>query len=166
MTNTRENLSLIIENNPLSIWVKKTGMKLIVYSDGGSRGNPGPSGCGIFITDDNGVSKEKRHKYIWHATNNIAEYTAALLGISRAIDLWAASIDLRADSKLVIEQLAGRYKIKNPELKKIASEIRENIVAWWGDIIYTHVYREYNTEADRLSNVAMDEGMWRRSDLI
>ncbi len=101
---------------------------------------------------------ERRHKYIWHATNNIAEYTAALLGIIRAIELGATLIELRADSKLVVEQLAGRYKIKNPELEKIATEIRSNLEKWWGEVIYTHVYREDNTEADRLSNVAMDEG--------
>ena len=106
--------------------------------------------------DTKGTSVEKRHKYIGHATNNIAEYTAALLGITRAIELGALYIELRADSKLVIEQLAGRYKIKNLELKKIAIEIHENVAKWWGDILYTHVYREDNTEADRLSNVAMD----------
>ena len=136
-------------------------MKLIVYTDGGSRGNPGPSGCGIFIIDDSGKPLERRHKYIGHATNNIAEYTAALLGVLRAIELGATHVELRADSKLVIEQLAGRYKIKNTELKKIASEIRENISEWWGDISYKHIYREDNTEADRLSNVAMDEGVKR-----
>ena len=133
-------------------------MKLIIYSDWGSRGNPWPSGCGVWITDISGKTVEKRHKYIGHATNNIAEYTAALLGIGRAIEIWAAEIELRADSKLVIEQLAGRYKIKNPELKKIYLEIQDMIGKWWGGISFTHVYREDNTEADRLSNVAMDEG--------
>ena len=133
-------------------------MKLIVYTDWGSRGNPGPSGCGIFIADIHGKPVEKRHKYIGHATNNIAEYSAALLGISRAIELCPTEIELRADSKLVIEQLAGRYKIKNAELKKIYIQIQELIRKWDGEITYTHVYREDNTEADRLSNVAMDEG--------
>jgi ribonuclease H / adenosylcobalamin/alpha-ribazole phosphatase len=80
--------------------------------------------------DDTGKAIERRHKYIGHATNNIAEYTAALLGIVRAIELGATHIELRADSKLVIEQLAGRYKIKNLELKKIAIEIREYIAKW------------------------------------
>lgn len=136
-------------------------LKLIIYTDWGSRGNPGPSGCGIFIADHSGKPLERRHKYIGHATNNIAEYTAALLGITRAIELGAKEIDLRADSKLVIEQLAGRYKIKNPELKKLAWEIRERVGEWWGKISFTHVYREDNTEADRLSNVAMDESMKR-----
>ncbi len=132
-------------------------MKLIIYSDWGSRGNPWPSGCGVYITDFCGKTVEKRHKYIGHATNNIAEYTAALLGIIRAIELEATEIELRADSKLVIEQLAGRYKIKNLELKKIYLEIQDMIGKWWGHIHFTHVYREDNTEADRLSNVAMNE---------
>lgn len=133
-------------------------MKLIVYTDGGSRGNPGPSGCGVFIIDGEGSPLERRHKYIGHATNNIAEYTAAKLGIERAIELWATMIDLRADSQLLVEQLSGRYKIKNPELKKLASLIGDALSIWWGKITFTHVYREDNKEADRLSNVAMDEG--------
>lgn len=132
-------------------------MKLIVYTDGGSRWNPGHSGCGIFITNDAWDSIEKRFKYIWIATNNIAEYTAALLGIKRAIELGATSIELRADSKLVIEQLSGNYKVKNPELKKIFSDIGRVVEDWWWEIVFTHVFREQNTEADRLSNVAMDK---------
>ncbi len=132
-------------------------MKFIVYTDGGSRGNPGHSGCGIFITNEVWDSIEKRFKYIWIATNNIAEYTAALLGITRAIELGAKSIELRADSKLVIEQLSGNYKVKNPELKKIFSEIGRVVDDWWWEIVFTHVFREQNTEADRLSNVAMDK---------
>ena len=135
-------------------------MKLIVYTDWGSRGNPGPSGCGIFITDLHGKPVERRHKYIGHATNNIAEYTAAFLGISRAIELGGSSIELRADSKLVIEQLAGRYKIKNSELKKVYTQIQDKIGQWGWKIAFIHVYREDNIEADRLSNVAMDEGRY------
>ena len=132
--------------------------KLIVYTDWGSRGNPWPSGCGVYITDAQGKSLEKRHKYIGHATNNIAEYTAALLGITRAIELGANTIELRADSELLVKQLSWEYKIKNAELKKLAGDIKEAISKWWGDISFVHVYREANKEADRLSNVAMDEG--------
>lgn len=133
-------------------------MKLIVYSDGWSRWNPWPSGCGVFITDSKNAAIEKRHKFIGHATNNIAEYTAAYLGIQRAIELKATEIELRADSQLLIEQLSGRYKIKNGELKKLAWQIGEALQSWGGKITFTHVYREDNLEADRLSNVAMDEG--------
>ena len=132
-------------------------MHVIVYTDGGSRGNPGISGCGVYIVSEDGIMLEKRFKYIGIATNNIAEYTAALLGISRAIELGATSIELRADSLLVIEQLSGNYKIKNAELKKIFLQIQEYIASWNGNIVYTHIPREKNKEADRLSNVAMDQ---------
>lgn len=132
-------------------------MQLIVYTDGGSRGNPGPAGCGIFITSADGSICEKRYKFIGYATNNIAEYTAAWLGITRAIELGATDIELRADSLLVIEQLSGNYKIKNAELKKIFIQIQDIVETWGGTIQYTHVRREYNKEADRLSNVAMDQ---------
>ncbi|GAB0174458.1 MAG: hypothetical protein HHAS10_03370 [Candidatus Altimarinota bacterium] len=132
--------------------------KILVYTDGGSRGNPGPSGCGVYITDSNGVPIERRHKFIGYATNNIAEYTAAFLGINRAIELGAEEILFYADSELLIKQLTGVYKIKNPELKKIAGEITTRIQDWGGKISFTHIFREQNKEADRLSNVAMDEG--------
>jgi ribonuclease HI len=135
---------------------KTKNMKLIVYTDGGSRGNPGPSGCGIFIMDVDGNCVEKRFKYIGIATNNIAEYTAGLLGITRSIELGATEIELRADSQLMIEQLSGNYKVKNIELKKIWLSIHEHISNWWGNVTFTHVFREQNIEADRLSNVAMD----------
>ena len=108
--------------------------------------------------DIHGETIEKRFKYIGIATNNIAEYTAAFLGITRAIELGATDIELRADSNLIIEQLSGNFKVKNPELKKIFLSIQEALQKWNGKISYTHVFREYNTEADRLSNVAMDRG--------
>ena len=73
---------------------------------------------------------ERRYKALGIATNNIAEYTAAFLGVSRAIELGATEIELRADSKLVIEQLSGNYKIKNPELKKIFLQIQDAIGKW------------------------------------
>ena len=132
-------------------------MKLLVYTDGWARGNPGPAGCGVFITDSTGKCVEKRFKYLGVATNNIAEYMGALLGVSRAIELGATSIELRADSKLVVEQLSGNYKVKNLELKKIFLEIQGIVGKWWGEITYIHIFREQNIEADRLSNVAMDQ---------
>ena len=133
-------------------------MKYIISTDGGSRGNPGPSGCGIFLCSQDGSVVERRYKAIGIATNNIAEYTAASLGITRAIELWATEIELRADSQLVIEQLKGNYKVKNPELKKIFMQIQDRVGKWWGKMHYIHIPRAENTEADRLSNVAMDEG--------
>ncbi|PID83692.1 ribonuclease H [Candidatus Gracilibacteria bacterium] len=138
--------------------------KYTIYSDGGSRGNPGPAGCGIFIVDSNGKPLEKRYKYIGVATNNIAEYTAILLGISRAIELGAASIEVRADSKLAIEQLSGNFKVKNPDLKSIFDIIGEKISNWGGEVKFVHIPREKNKEADRLANVAMDVGECKRRE--
>jgi len=103
---------------------------LHVYTDGGSRGNPGIAGCGVYITDADGQSLERRFKSIGTTTNNIAEYTAILLGIRRAIELGATSIGLFADSKLAIEQLSGNYKVKNPELKKIFLQIQAALADW------------------------------------
>lgn len=133
-------------------------MKLLVYTDGWARNNPGPAGIGVFITDENGKKIEARYKYLWIATNNQAEYQGALYGIRRGIELGANEIELRMDSKLVVEQLSLNFKIKNPELKIIFKEIQDIIKAWWWIIHFIHIRREYNKEADRLSNVAMDEG--------
>lgn len=132
--------------------------KLLVYTDGWARGNPGPAGVGVYITDPAGTPVERRYKYLGVATNNVAEYTGALLGITRAIDLGATEIELRMDSQLVVEQLSGNYKVKNAELKKIHTEIGQWILNWGGKISFIHIRREQNKEADRLSNVAMDEG--------
>lgn len=141
-------------------------MKYIVYTDGGSRWNPGNAGCGVYLYSHDGSIRERRYRSIWRATNNIAEYTAAYLGISRAITLWAEEIELRADSELVIEQLKGNYKVKNSELKKIFLQIQELVGNWWGNIRYVHIPRAENTEADRLSNVAMDQGEVRKSEYL
>lgn len=133
-------------------------MKLLIYTDGWARFNPGPAGIGVFITDENGKPLERRHKYLGIATNNQAEYQGALHGIRRGIELGATEIELRMDSNLVIEQLSGNFKIKNPELKVIFGEIQDLLRNWNGKIEYIHIRREFNKEADRLSNVAMDEG--------
>ncbi len=133
-------------------------MKIVkLYTDGGSRWNPGKSGCGIYITDGYDEKIEARYKAIGIATNNQAEYTAMLLWVRRSIEIGADRIHAFADSELMIHQLTGKYKIKNPELKKIAEEIQAIIREWGGQIKFTHIRREFNIEADRLSNVAMDQ---------
>ena len=133
-------------------------MKLKVYTDWWSRGNPGESGIGVYITDENGF-EEKRYKYLGIKTNNEAEYTAAFLGIKRCIELGATEVELYADSDLVIKQLSGIRKIKKDELKILHSEIKQLISECNIQIRYTWIPREQNKEADRLSNVAMD--MWK-----
>lgn len=111
----------------------------------------------MYISDATGATLERSYAFLGHTTNNIAEYRGAYYGIVHAIAKWASEIELRADSKLVIEQLSGNYKIKNEWLKVIAREIFALLDTWWGKMIYTHVYREQNTIADALSNKAMDE---------
>ncbi len=104
--------------------------KLLVHTDGGARGNPGPAGIGVYITDAERKPVEARYKYLGETTNNVAEYTGAYLGIKRAIELGADEIELLADSKLVIEQLSGNYKVKNESLKTLHSQIRSLISEW------------------------------------
>ncbi|MDD2745439.1 MAG: ribonuclease HI family protein [Candidatus Gracilibacteria bacterium] len=135
--------------------------KLIVYSDGGARGNPGPAGLGVYICTPEHTPVERRFKYLGETTNNVAEYSGALLGIERAIALGATEIELRADSKLVIEQLKGNYKVKNLGLKEIHTQIQILLQQASVPITFTHVPREKNKEADRLSNVAMDQGIYQ-----
>ncbi len=132
-------------------------MRLKVYTDGGSRGNPWIAWLGVYITDDQAKEVEKRYKYLWTKTNNEAEYLGAYYWIKRAIELWGTQVELFMDSKLVIEQLSGNWKIKKPELKVINDDILELVKSSKIKIVYNWIAREQNKEADRLSNVAMNE---------
>lgn len=131
--------------------------ELYIYTDGGARGNPWDAGIWVFITDNAGKEIERRYKYLWTKTNNEAEYTWALYGIKRGIELWASSILLHMDSQLVINQLNGEWKIKKDELKSIYHEIEESIKNASVQVEFRWIEREKNKEADRLSNVAMDK---------
>lgn len=136
-------------------------MKLNLFTDGGSRGNPGPAGCGIFIADANFEPLRRGYRYLGEATNNIAEYTAVKIGIEKCLEMGATEIVVRADSQLAIRQLSGEYKIKNENLRQIYNEIQWLLADWEGKITYIHIPREENKEADRLSNVAMDKWQWK-----
>lgn len=131
-------------------------MKLKVYTDGGSRWNPWIAWLGVYITDTWNKEVEKRYKYLWEATNNEAEYLWAYYGIKRAIELWASEIDLYMDSNLVIKQLSWEWKIKEDRLRKINEDIKDEIKKANVKITFNWIPREDNKEADRLSNVAMD----------
>ena len=142
------------------IYVKRnkiTHMKLKVYTDWGSRGNPWIAGLWVYITDDKGKEIEKRYKNLWIKTNNEAEYLGALYWIKRAVELWAKEIELYMDSKLVISQLSGEWKIKKPELKLINADILDIVNKSKVKVTYNWIRREQNKHADRLSNVAMDD---------
>ncbi|MFE2110010.1 bifunctional RNase H/acid phosphatase [Kitasatospora sp. NPDC059463] len=132
--------------------------RLVVEADGGSRGNPGPAGYGAVVRDgDTGRILAEAAEFIGHATNNVAEYKGLIAGLraAREIDPDAA-VDVRMDSKLVVEQMSGRWKIKHPDMQPLAAEARE--VFPRGRVQYSWIPREKNKEADRLANEAMDAG--------
>ena len=134
-------------------------VNLIVEADGGSRGNPGRAGSGaVVINADTGEVILEVAKFIGVATNNVAEYLALKAGLEGAIHINpAARILVRMDSKLVIEQMSGTWKIKHPDMIQLAAEVQK--IARGHDIKWMWIPREENTRADALANKAMDEGI-------
>lgn len=131
-------------------------MKLLVYTDGGARGNPGPAGIGVAIYDGSSDPISTHHAYLGSMTNNQAEYHGALLGIQKAIEQGAPHIVLHMDSELVVKQLLGEYKIKNADLRSLYMDIQNEIGPWGGTLDVIHIPRAQNAVADALANVAMD----------
>ena len=134
-----------------------TPANLIIEADGGSRGNPGPAGSGaVVINADSGEVILEIAKFIGIATNNVAEYLALKAGLEGAIEINpAARILVRMDSKLVIEQMSGTWKIKHPDMIQLASEVQK--IAKGHEIKWMWIPREQNSRADALANKAMDE---------
>lgn len=136
----------------------------VIYTDGGSRGNPGPAGAGAVATDQTGAVLREAHRALETITNNEAEYHAVILGletIKKAVGkarAAAAQIEIRLDSELVARQLAGQYQIKEVNLQLLFMKIWNARVAAFPHLIFTHVPREKNRRADWLANQAMDEG--------
>ncbi|MGH3762328.1 bifunctional RNase H/acid phosphatase [Actinophytocola sp.] len=131
-------------------------MKVFVEADGGSRGNPGPAGYGAVVRDAvTGEVLVERAEGIGVATNNIAEYQGMLAGLRAAAELGADEVTVRMDSKLVVEQMTGRWKIKHAALQAIAREA-DDIARGFATIRYEWIPRARNTHADRLANEAMD----------
>jgi probable phosphoglycerate mutase len=139
------------------------GRRLIVEADGGSRGNPGPAGYGALVRDaETGRVLAERAEGIGRATNNVAEYGGLVAGLQAALDLDpSASVEVRMDSKLVVEQMSGRWKIKHPDMQKLAVQARD-ISRQLGSVRYTWVPRAQNGAADALANSAMDGRPVRR----
>ncbi|MFE0541420.1 bifunctional RNase H/acid phosphatase [Streptomyces sp. NPDC058891] len=132
--------------------------EFIVEADGGSRGNPGPAGYGSVVRDAaTGETLVERAEFIGTATNNVAEYRGLLAGLSAARELDpAARVHVRMDSKLVVEQMSGRWKIRHPDMRPLA--MRAAAVLPAGQVTYEWIPRERNKHADRLANEAMDAG--------
>ncbi len=128
---------------------------MIINTDGGSRGNPGPSAIGIVIRDNTGTVVKEIGKYIGVGTNNEAEYKALVLGIETVIEKGEKDLQCYLDSELVVNQLTGKYKVKNMELKKFWDQIKI-LEKKLEKIEYTHVRREKNKEADAIVNQVLD----------
>jgi len=136
-------------------------MHLIIQTDGGARGNPGPAGIGVAIFDEQGKLIDEIAKYLGRTTNNQAEYMAVIVGLTRALELGATSVEVVADSELLVKQANGEYKVKNPDIGKRYLEMKNLETRLGGKVKYRHVKREKNKIADALSNKAMDQGMGR-----
>jgi ribonuclease HI len=132
-------------------------MILTIFTDGASRGNPGPASYGFVITGEDGKVIYEEGKYIGTTTNNVAEYSAVLTALQHVTENIpsVSAVNFFADSRLVVEQLNGRFKIKNENLKRLILEIK-NLEQKFARVTYTHVYREKNKIADKLANLALD----------
>ena len=132
-------------------------MKLIIYTDGGARGNPGPAGIGAVICDEHHRLISEHKEYIGEATNNVAEYKALILALNESLALSPKplALEIRMDSELIVRQMIGQYKIKEPALKILAAEVIK-LKNHFKKVEFKHVRREQNKEADRLVNEAID----------
>lgn len=133
-------------------------MKLTTYTDGGARGNPGPAAAGIVIKDENGKTIRAYGVYLGKQTNNFAEYSALLSALQKAKELGAAEVDCVLDSELIVKQMRGEYKVKEPTLQKLFIQVY-NIAQQFKKVSYRHTRRENNKEADAEVNKALDAQM-------
>ena len=129
---------------------------IVAYIDGGARGNPGPAGYGVSIQSPDGLVVDELHGGLGIATNNVAEYNALLAALQWAIDHDAGRVHIRADSELLVKQMRGEYKVKNSGLQPLYVRARL-LAAQLNEVRFEHVRREFNKEADRLSNLGMDD---------
>lgn len=125
------------------------------YIDGGARNNPGPAGWGAYIVSADGTVLAELHGALGIATNNVAEYHGLLGALDWALANGVTRLDIKADSLLLVEQMKGNYKVKSDGLKPLHAKARL-LAAKLGRVTYTHIPRELNKDADRLSNVGMD----------
>lgn len=135
-------------------------MAIVINTDGGSRGNPGPAGIGAVIREDNVLLAEVS-SYIGEETNNVAEYEALIQALETVIEkvgerLNETEVEIRMDSELIVKQMKGEYKVKDPTLKIKNLRVHELLDAYIPNVQFVHVPREENKEADRLVNQALD----------
>jgi ribonuclease HI len=126
------------------------------YIDGGARGNPGPAGYGVQIQSADGQIVAELHGGLGIATNNVAEYNGLLAALTWAVEHGERRLRIRADSELLVKQMRGEYKVKNSGLQPLYARARL-LTTRLDSVVFEHVRREFNKEADRLSNLGMDE---------
>ncbi|HET6490327.1 MAG TPA: ribonuclease HI family protein [Syntrophales bacterium] len=129
---------------------------LSLFTDGACRGNPGRGGAGAVLVGRNGEVIGTAKKFLGHCTNNIAEYRALILGLETALERGTPEISIYLDSELLVRQIQGIYRVKNPDLKPLMSEIRD-LLDRFNSWKIEHVPRSDNALADRLANEAIDE---------
>lgn len=126
-----------------------------LYFDGASRKNPGPASFGGVIYDESGEELDVYYQFIGTATNNVAEYCGLLAGLHRAKDLNIKELNVFGDSNLIIQQVTGKWKVKNDNLRAVYDQIK-TVEPFFTTISYQHVYRKDNKRADQLANIALD----------
>jgi ribonuclease H / adenosylcobalamin/alpha-ribazole phosphatase len=129
--------------------------EVVVWTDGGARGNPGPAGYGVVVTTPSGQVLAEVAEGIGRATNNVAEYRGAIAGLEQARALGARRVRVRADSLLVVNQQKGLWRVRNEALRTLSSEARR-LAGQFERVVWEHVPRERNRHADALANRAMD----------
>jgi len=130
-------------------------LKARLSTDGGARGNPGPAAYGFVIEAEDGTVLAAEGKAIGIATNNVAEYSALIAGLERAVELSVSELEVVSDSELLVKQMTGEYRVKNEALKELSLEA-SRLERRLGKVSYTAVRREHNELADRLVNEALD----------
>lgn len=132
--------------------------KLWLSTDGGARGNPGPAGAGLVIKDENGNVLLEHGQYLGETTNNVAEYSALIEALKFSKSLGGTDLHISMDSELIVKQMSGEYKIKQPHLQELATNVR-GLLAEFNSFEFKHILREYNKEADRMVNQAIDQAL-------
>jgi probable phosphoglycerate mutase len=138
----------------------KSGDWITAYCDGGSRGNPGPAGYGVFIEGPDGKKLAELSEFLGKTTNNVAEYSALLGALGWTLQSGHRRLRVVGDSELLVKQIQGRYKVASPDLRPLYDEAKRRI-AKLDAFRIEHVLRGKNQKADRLANAAMDRGMGR-----
>lgn len=131
------------------------GSRYRLFTDGGARGNPGPAGIAFVLLDQSGHELAREGKFIGPTTNNVAEYSALILGLSASLRERISFLDCFSDSELMVRQLNGQYRVKDQELKNLFREVRV-LLSQFERVSFTSIPREKNQLADRLVNQAID----------